>query len=185
MELLKQQVEMLSKRYPWDTMGRLCFFKHNIECCLEKFKTNYNKSHHIDFSNPQLFRPLARLKSTPIIKHEDIDIRPLTADLHLPLEIAQIVTSNLDGSTERLVFKSNDQEIVEFYSSKELLRFIKYIVSRAKGAPIGQLISHLQLPREEELKTIIDSFVDLSDSYQVLYSQTQDLVRKVLNSQIS
>ncbi|MCK5883266.1 MAG: hypothetical protein KAG61_06225 [Bacteriovoracaceae bacterium] len=184
-DLLLQQMEMLSRKYPWDTMGRLCFFKHNIECCLEKFKNRHSKSQRIDFSNPQLFRPLAELKPIAVINHDDIEIRPLSSELQLPLDSAQIVMSEADKDTERLVFKSGDQEIVEFYSSPELLRFIRHIVSKAQGAPIGQLIGLLQVPSEKETKSIVDNFRDLSDSYSELYSQIEKMLKSVLSIQIS
>ncbi len=175
----------LAKNYPWEMMGRLSHFKINVTWCLEKFKKSESSITNLNFSNPLLFKPLMKVASNSLLEHPDIHVKLLKSPQDLYIEQLRLDAENNDLQNEKLTLVANGEDVVEIYASPEILRFVRFILQNTKGHPLHQLLTHLRVPFESDLKDIIKSFFSQEEGFEKLHQLTDKLIVDIINGKIS
>ena len=181
---LEQNLLHLASDYPWQVLGLLCQFKYNINTCLSSI--DQTKQLSVDFSNPLFMESLLKLKIRPVYpENRDIYIDfaiNKTGELHVP--ITDIKQKN-KGKDHYLQVFSQENLILNIYSSREMLTFIQYILKGTPNIPASHLLKELKVPCEKELIAIVKKFKSMDEGIQSIHKSLQKLISNIMIQQIS
>ena len=79
-----------------------------------------------------------------------------------------------------LILESNRQVILEFYSSKELTSFIKFLLDPFSDHSILSIVQNLQVPTNDQLKLVISNFESMKNALELTYRESQLRISKIL-----
>jgi hypothetical protein len=184
---VKDNLLNLSTRYPWQCLSRLSLFKFNLEACLKKFAYDRSKgSLIVDYNNPLIREPLLKLKSYPLLpKHEDIFVEFMFSkpdDIHNSLEKAKI---KFEKEQYCLELYSEAKLIIKFYSEKNLLKFMKFILSKFQNVPISQIIQSFKVPKLSEFNPVIEEYTVLQSILEEIDTNARRQMTDLITQQIS
>ncbi|MGZ3786995.1 MAG: hypothetical protein ACXVLQ_00650 [Bacteriovorax sp.] len=183
-EDLKKSFQGHFEVYPWHLLGLLSQFKLHVQSTLLDFESN--KANSLNFDNPLIAEALVKLKTHSIYPNNSdiyIDYKIKThQELQLPLTSVQIKN---DGEESVLVFKCQEKEIVHLHSSSTMNHFIKFILQNAMGVKVADILLNLKVPSLKELVDVTSNVEQIKLSKSLLLKDTEDLISKILISQIS
>lgn len=183
-ESVKSSFEQYSESYPWHLLGLLSHFKLQVQSTLLDFESG--KPNAYNFDNPMISEALVQLKTNPIYPNNPevyINYKIKThQELQLPLTSIQLKTETDDSV---LIFKYQETEIVHLHSNPIMLHFIKFILQNALGVKVADILVNLQIPGLKELENVTTNVEKIKNSKFQLLKQTEDLISKLLRTQIS
>ena len=181
---IKESFTNLSEQYPWHILGLLSHFKLQINDTLEDFESN--KPNSFNFNNPLISEALVKLKTYPIYPNNSdvfIEYKIKThQELQLPLTSLQIKS---EGEENILIFKFQDQEIIQLHSSALMNHFIKFILQNATGVKVADLLLNLKIPLIKDLEEASANVEQIKASKSLLLKETEELISMLLRTQIS
>lgn len=181
---VKNSFESYAEIYPWHLLGLLSHFKLQIHETLDDL--DINKSSSLNFNNPLITEALVKLKTSAIYPNNPdvyIDYKIKThQELQLPLTSLHI--KNV-GEESVLEFKNQDKDIVHLHTSSTMNHFIKFILQNAMGVKIADILLNLKVPTIKELEAVTSNVEQIKISKSDLLKETEDLISKILRSQIS
>jgi len=174
-------LEKWSRSHPHHTLCLLSYFKQNVENCLKK--SLFKKAESINYNNPIILEPLLKLDLYSLTNNKEVFIEFKSRNLNTPLtKVAQ--KTNQEGD-HYLALESNNQVILEFYSSKDLTSFIKFLLDPFSDHSILNIVQNLQVPTNEQLKQVISNFESMKNVLESTYKEAQMRISKILFHQIS
>lgn len=194
---LKKQVESafdfirtdLIDQYPWQVLSLLSGFKAHLSNALSSFKKDGDSSGlgHVSFTNPMIIEKLVQLDSRPVYtNNNDIYAEFLVSSSEeLQVSLSEIVLKHSEDEGDYLELLSPKGVVARFYSDKELLGFIKFILTSALGKPILDLIKQLYIPSLQEFKHVMNKFSQVHDTLQEGLQEAKLLTEQILNRQIT
>lgn len=167
------------KTNPWMILGVLS----QIKSKLVEYESN---SIHglIQYNNPLILTPLLKLESFPVYPNKDIFLKILVEkneDLHLPLSKIKFLR---DEEQDTLSLISGEKEILRLYGDKNLLLFIKFILTSTEGRPIFQIISNLKIPSAVELEEILTNFDTVKGVISLFKADVTNRIESIIKSTI-
>jgi hypothetical protein len=174
-------VESLKVSYPWHLSCILSHFKTTLEDHLVRKPGN----DECNYENPAIINELVQLETRAIYpSNPDIYLSMVTGDrnsIHEPLSFTEIkkVESGL-----ALVLHNKANPIVELHGEKELLNFISFILGSAAGTQISSLLQNLRVPSASDIKFVLDSQTETSETLEKVLIQTKSLLNSIIIGQI-
>jgi hypothetical protein len=170
--------------YPWHILGLLSHFKLQLLATLEDFESN--KPNSLNFSNPLISEALVKLKTEAIYPNNPdiyIDYKIKShLELNLPLTALQI---KMEEEESILVLKNQDTDILHLYSTATMNHFIKFLLQNAIGMKISDILLNLKVPNNSDLKLVTTNLEEIIASKNLLLSHSENLISKLLRTQIS
>lgn len=181
-------INSLSSRYPWHICGLLSFLKNNIEKNIQDIDLSATNVNDFDnYNNPIILEPLLKAKSYPIYPHNS----EIFAEFNIndPKEIHLPLTNTIlkkEGENYMLELYSGEQQIISIYSERSILSFIKYILnSSAQNVPISTILQNLQVPKIEDLSSILTNFIEIKECFEFINDGVNALIKQIFIQQIS
>ena len=174
-------LEKWSKSHPHHTLCLLSFFKQNIEDSLKK--SQFKRAESINYNNPIILEPLLKLDLHSLTNNKEVFIDFKSRNLNTPL--TKVNQKRNEEGDYYLSLESNKQVILEFYSSKELTSFIKFLLDPFSDHSILNIIQNLQVPTNEQLKEVISNFESMKHALESTYKESKLIISKILFHQIS
>jgi hypothetical protein len=175
-------ISNLVKNYPTRMFGHLCFFKNNIRKMIED-----SQRQRIDFTNSFIMDAVTKLNVAKIYpNHPEVYIDFLITnkqDIFKPLASVKFEEQENEKATLSL-FDSEDEEIVKIHTSKVQGKFLDFILAKANGHPIIQIITGLSLPTQSDLNAVFDGHKSQIQGHIDLYSKVNKLSQSMLTSLI-
>lgn len=182
-EAMKAHFIQNADQYPWHLLGLLSHFKLQLQASLEDFGS---KSSAFNFNNPMIAEALVKLKTQSIYRNNPdvyIDYKIKThEELQLPLSMVVLKNEN-DESV--LILKCQEKEIVHLHASPLMNQFIKFILNKANGVKIADILVNLRVPGLEDLSKATKAVEQIKQSKEMLLKETEDLISAILRNQIS
>jgi hypothetical protein len=185
---VKENFLNFCSKYPWQCLSRLSIFKFNVDNCLKDFAYCQKEGKLIvDFRNPLIKDPLLNLKSYSLVpKHNDVYIEFIGTtkeDIHLNLTKINLKVDDKDQYCLELY--SRNKLIVNLYSEKNLLEFMKFILTQFQNVSISEIIQNFQVPQLKEFNEVIDSYTLLQTMLEVVSANSRQLITDLMAQQIS
>lgn len=169
--------------YPWHILSLLSNFKLQL---ISTGEGEINKSSEINFGNPLLSNELVKLKTYSIYPNNSdvfIDYKIKThQELQLPLTTLQIKN---EEEVSILTLKSADKEIIQLNARPLMIQFIKFILNRAQGVSIANILTNLRIPSSEELEIITQNVEQIKNTKLKLLEECEQMIAHILRTQIS
>lgn len=179
----------LMDQYAWQVLSLLSGFKTRLTNALSSFHKGAETPGlgHVSFTNPMIIEKLIQLDSRPVYtNNNDIYTEFLvSSSQELQVSLSELVLKHDEAEGDYLELHSSQGAVVRFYSDKELLGFIKFILTSALGKPILELIKQLYVPSLQEFKQVMNKFSQVHDTLQVGLESTELLTEQILNRQIT
>jgi hypothetical protein len=183
-EKIQTAFDTHAENYPWHILGLLSRFKLQVQATLEDFE--FNKPNSLNFNNPLISEALVKLKTSAIYPNNPdvyIDYKIKThQELQLPLTSLQVKTEEEESV---LIFKFQDKEIINLHTTALMNHFIKFILQNATGVKIADILLNLKVPSINDLVSVTTNVEQIKVSKSALYKSTEDLISKLLRTQIS
>lgn len=171
-------INLLSKQWPWHTSCILSHLKIIIGNYRDQISTGKIQANY-DFTNSTLIQKIVGLAKSPIYpNNQDIYLETLMSErseIHLPLTSAILEKSE---HTTFLKLVSNNSEILKLHGDQQLLKFIQFILSSAKGTSISAILQSLEVPSAAELNAILSE----QDQVAKEVNETFQLISTTLNN---
>ncbi len=181
---IKHSVEKYSDGYAWHILSLLSSFKIQILSSIDEYSVH--KITETNFSNPLITQELLKLKTLPIYPNNAdvfIDYKIKThQELQLPLTSLQLVQ---DGDITALILKHNDKDIVHLNAAVKMNQFIKFILLKAYGVKIADILINLKVPCATEIDEVTKNVELINNCKLHLLNETEDLIAMILKNQIS
>ncbi len=179
----------LVQTYPANTLTLLANFKRSVLTALEKTGC-LNKTASINFNNPILKTPLLLSKTYAIYpdnKDVYIDFNSEALELiHHPVtKIKKVSEQKGDYTGHGLKIFVNDEEaILTMYSDEYMINFLEFLIGNISGVPLSKMLQGIQVPRLDDLKSIVGSYNSLNRFLTELNSELPKEYNQLLNSTI-
>lgn len=153
-QIIKDELNLLDslkEESIWAYMSLLVHMKMTITRV--KDKSHSGPMTDLDFQNPLILKALSELETFCIYPNEEVYTELLIdrkEDLDQPLTETQFARDKEDC----LNIYSRDSLLLQFYGEKEILQFINFILSQAKGHSLLSLLQNLYIPKAAELKKL-------------------------------
>lgn len=173
-----EQLQLIGSSYPAQTLDALNIFKNTLEKTLNKLESDKNNYY---FSNPLVINALMnkenRLK--PLYpNNNDVYLEVLAhKDLHSALTSTQFEKKD---AMAHLILLSGPSAVVRLTSTMELAKFIEFILSKANGHSISDVITHFKIPDAITLINSINQLTQLKDLCQTSLEYSDKLVQGIL-----
>jgi hypothetical protein len=172
-----------AQTYPWHILSLLSNFKLQL---VTNTEGELNKSSEINFGNPLLSQELVKLKTHSIYpKSDDVHIEykiKTHQELQLPLTSLQVKN---EDDIAILTLKSTDKAIIELHARPLMIQFIKFILNRANGVSIANILTNLRIPSCAELEVITQNVEQIKNTNLKLLEECEQMISQILRSQIS
>lgn len=181
-------LESIGRKYPWEIMGLLSFFKNNISCAVKSFNSMgvLDGPDSINFKNPLIKNELKNLELNNIYpKNNDLFIEILIenpSEIRLPLSHTVFKSK---GESPSLTIFSDETPIIRIFSDSLLLGFVDFILSSAETVPVSDILQNLSIPNLQDLKTIVDKTTQLEEILSSVFLKSKSFISQILSSQIS
>lgn len=170
--------------YPWHILGLLANFKIHLTSNFDEFDNP--KLNSSIFSNPLIANELVRLKTQSVYPSNSevfIDYKIKThQELQLPL---QSFVVKADEELSILSLKYQDRDVIQFHTTDIMNQFIKFILQRAVGAKISDILMNLKVPSIADLEKVTTHFSEIKNAKENVLRETEELISTVLRNQIS
>ncbi|MDC0255838.1 hypothetical protein OAK75_13130 [Bacteriovoracales bacterium] len=176
-----QLIEQSIQSHPHQILCLLAYFKQNIEDCIKKIDSK--ESEAINYHNPLILDPLLSLELSPVLNNKEVYIEFKSKNIQLPLTKVVVKTNEEDEIYLSLL--SNKTEIIEVYSSKEMITFLQFLVEPALNYPILEILRGLQIPKTDQLNKVIAKFKSMEKALIFIHGKVQKIISKTLFHQIS
>lgn len=180
----------LVKDYPQQVISKIATFQLNISSCLALFDLSLDKT-IINFNNPILKTPLVLAKTSNIYPNNDdifleFNSAATAKTIHSQLTKFKIVSSvTAELKTYQIDLYSNEIKVISLYSDIEMIKFLEFLLSKAIGVTISQVIQGIKVPELENLKSIIESFNQMKSSLSDLNTVITPLTNKLFSNTIN
>jgi hypothetical protein len=178
------------KGKPWPYLSSLVHFKHVLQSTIADSQNQKSTSNY-HFSNPYTLAPIAKLKTYPLHPNDEIFL-DFNIENKQQLKLAysnSTITLNNDESqkdkSSALKLYSDSHLLLTLYAEPHLLQFINFILDRAIGMEIGDVIKNIEVPSSSELKSIIDQHHKLVEMYQNTLDDVEKLISHSFKAQIT
>ena len=95
-------------------------------------------------------------------------------DLHLPLTQAIVkITHEGDLKLHSLELMSQNRTILRLHGEEVVIQFLNFLLSHAINAPLSKVLKAIHIPSATDLKQVIDTTLDLKQTYQKLLAKVQ------------
>ena len=176
-----QLIDQSIQTHPHQILCLLAYFKQNLEDCIKKIDSKDSEA--INYHNPLILDPLLGLELSPALNNKEVYIEFKSKDIHLPL--TKIIAKTNDEDEIYLILLSNQAEIIEIYSSKEMITFLLFLIEPALKYPILEILRGLQIPKADQLNKVIAKFKSMEKTLMFIHGKVQKIISKTLFYQIS
>lgn len=192
---LEQQYQAISamsqtlvKKYPGSLLSMVADFKRNIVGAKHKIGAT-NKKTALNFSNPILKTPLLLSKTYPIYPDNKEIFIEFNSDgienVHSALGRCKKVTVEKEDFTSfGLEFYSSDQKVLTLYSDEDMVYFLDFLFSQTLEMPISRILQSVSVPKIEDLKSILSSYMSIDRSVTNIYEKIITDYDRLLSSTI-
>jgi len=172
------------KSFPWTVSGLLCFLNNEIGNALSHANMGA-QVRNIDFENPLIYLPLTKIPCHSLYpKNDDVYLEFNVVNQKELWKILDDVKLIHHEKSPSLELYSQGEVIVRLFAEVELLQFLKFILSKAQGSSIADLLSKVKVPKAEDLKLIINKFNQI-ESHLIKFKQNLEAkLLELLLSQI-
>ncbi len=185
-EEISQFLNTVITTYPSEVLSKLANFKRVIQRSVEISEANRSA---INFNNPVLKSPLL-LSKTYSIYPDNTDIY---TEFHS--EAINLIHNNLSSVKRTMVKKdqyttygialySGQDLVATLYSDEVVIQFLEFILANVIDVPISKILQGVQVPKLDDLKSIISSYQSLSRSLTEVYTQLNNDFNIYLNRAI-
>ncbi len=173
LDSFEQQCTDLLLRYPWNVLGSLSeadfaladsylALQGNPGYESEQAPQDQHSSMHrtVNYQNPLVLVPLLKLQTYPLYpKNPDVFIDFLTSSrdlIHHPM-----AGRSLGHEKEQhfLEIYSENGPVLRCYGPLALLKFIHFLLERAMGLPISNILFNLEAPKAQEIEKIFNNML--------------------------
>jgi hypothetical protein len=103
----------------------------------------------------------------------------------LEVSLSDLIIKHDETEGDYLELHSPQGAVIRVYSDKELLGFIKFILSSALGRPVLDLIKQLYVPSLKDFKAVMNNFSCVHDGLEEGLKETKLLIEQILTRQIT
>ena len=174
----------LSATYPWHTMGMMVFFDQKIDSVFDSIEIHQNF-----FENQKFVQSLLKCDAHPIYPdNPEVFIKfhiKGKEDLHKPLES---VTVQREESVKKgmyaLKLRSASEEALSFYSDKNVIKFLEFILNQMIGVKMTDILSHTKVPKLKDLNKLIENQTNAVKKLKQIKSLNEKMILEVINRQL-
>ena len=98
---------------------------------------------------------------------------------NVQLPLTKVVVKTNEEDEIYLSLFSNKTEIIEVYSSKEMITFLQFLVEPAVNYPILEIIRGLQIPKTDQLNKVIAKFKSMEKALISIHGKVQKMISKM------
>jgi hypothetical protein len=179
----------LIDQYPWQILALLSNYKTNLINSLGAFNNGSEGSGltQVSFTNPMIIEKLIKLDSKPVhTNNNDVYTDFLVSSpSELEVSLSDLIIKHDETEGDYLELHSPQGAVIRVYSDKELLGFIKFILSSALGRPVLDLIKQLYVPSLKDFKAVMNNFSCVHDGLEEGLKETKLLIEQILTRQIT
>ncbi len=185
-KILKEysKIDYLKDGQIWLYLSLIGHLKLTLRSALEKI--NDDGSHkELNFTNPLLIEALTTLSTYSIYPNEEVftELKINHKDeLDCPLEQMKL-NENVEESSLQLF--GAGKVLIEFHAEKETLQFIQFILSQASGYPLIQILQNLEIPKHDELKSVLTEFTQVKSTLYSTYKDVHQKIARAISKQIA
>ncbi len=180
-----KSINTLSLNYPWHTSCILSHFKYQLEETLNEVSANDLGSKKINYENPFMVNDLVTLPTFPIYPdHDDIYLEAKVkqrSDIHLRISHTQLDKIET-GNILRIFSETN--ELMVIHGEYEILHFINFILSSARGTQLSSILQGLEVPKLKDIRRILEKHSEVGKGIELIYKNTQQSLNTILIGQI-
>jgi hypothetical protein len=178
---VNQSLDQWGKSHPHKILCLMAYLKQNIEVCVREIISKNGEA--INYNNPVILEPLLSLELFPILNNKDVYVDFKSEHIHLPLTKVLIKTKNEDELY--LVLFSNKMVIAELYSTKEIIKFLNFLIKPSLNHPISEIVRGMKLPKNRELNKVIANFKCMEKILISIHQKITTAISRILFYQIS
>lgn len=166
------------KDYPWDCLGRLSYFKAQLQSVIHLYGKQVLPYQSL-FNNQLVIDKVVALKTHPLLpQHPDIylDVQATTTQ-ELQLRLTKTHLEKLDEHKQNvlhLIAEDNGEEkiICKLYGKKVAIQFCHFLMKASLSMPIAEIVQMIQVPLSDDLENILNDF---QQNQNIVESISQDL----------
>ncbi len=183
--LVKEELKELSLLKSQSVWAYLSLLVH-VDMGLKRFKETNSETEikGVDFQNPLILKSLGELETTCIYPNEEIYTELLIEskeDLDKPFSEARFS----QDKENCLDIYAQSSLLIQFYGEKELLKFIEFILSQAKGQSLLSLLQNLYIPKASDLKALFSQLENSRSHMDEIEGLIQNLIKEEFTKQLT
>ena len=185
---IKAMLPSIVSKYPAHTLNLMAGFKRCTLNAMEIIGCT-KKTASLNFSNPILKTPLLLSKTYPIYPdNKDVYIEFNTdalEQIHRPLSKIKRATKEKDGYTSYILDLYTDEtRVLSIYSDESMINFVEFLLSNILNISISKILQSVEVPKLEDLKSILLSYNSLNRSLVDLNTQLPKDLDLLINQTI-
>ena len=182
------QVEKLSLslayNYPWHIMGLLVLFEQTLDRAGDDIWIHENF-----FENKTFINSLVKFPTYPLYPNNPevfIKIHIQTAqELYLPFKSLSIAKEDsLQKEVYELKIHGDQGEALSLYSHKNMVKFLEFILSKAVGEKMSDILNYTKIPHLKDLNQLIEKQREMGEALLHIKSANQKLLSRLINQQL-
>ena len=177
------KIDYLKDQQIWLYLSLIGHLKLTLRSTLEKINDDPHKE--FNFTNPLLIEALTSLTTYTIYPNEEVytELKIEHKDeLECPLTQLKLIENGEDCS---LHLYGPEKVLIEFHAEKETLQFIQFILSQASGYPLLQILQNLEIPKHDELKSVLTEFNQVKTTLHDTYNEVHSKITRAFTKQIA
>ncbi len=182
-------LNLIVKKYPAQILKELTRFKMSVQKACDLLGGTNKKLTGLNFNNPILKSPLLLSKTYPLYPdNKDVYIEFNSDNLnsiHEPLLKYRSMKSNTEGvDTCTLQLFVEHGKVISLYSDEDMIKFIEFLLSNTINYPVSAILQSVQIPKLDDLKSIISSFNSMNTVLRKLSDKTVSDFDTLINNTI-
>ena len=184
-EASRPEIQANQNTYAYAILCYLSQFKYNVLKCSDIIDSRAE----ITYKNPYFIKLIMQLDCAPLYPGNDdfnIDFKiSNTQEMNCSLEKVETSVQNIEKQEIHfLTLISNNQEILSIYSDKEMINFLKFILSSAVGNNIAAIIQSLNVPSVSSLTSAVQNYLKLKEHINQFSTEIHDILDNLIISNI-
>ncbi|MBI2518772.1 MAG: hypothetical protein HYV97_00060 [Bdellovibrio sp.] len=159
----EQQCNSLLVRYPWNVLSSISevnFILADSYLAIQGGPGYESEHKNVNYQNPLVLVPLLKLQTYPLYpKNPDIFVDFLTSSrdlIHYPMAGRSL---GQEKDQHFLEIYSENGPVLRCYGPLSLLKFIHFLLERAIGLPISNILFNLEAPQAQEIEKIFNNML--------------------------
>ncbi len=177
------RIDYLKDQQIWLYLSLVGHLKLTLRSALEKINDGGHKD--LNFTNPLLIEALSQLKTETIYPNNEVYTELLIDhkdELECPLANMKMVENEDDCTLE---LYSPSKLLIKFHAESETLHFIQFILSQASGHPLLMILQNLEIPKHDELKSVLTQYNQVKSALHFAYQDTHQRIARAFSKQIA
>ena len=174
----------LSSDYPWHLMGLLILFEQKLDTAGDDIWIHENC-----FENKTFINSLVKSPTCPLYPNNpEVFVKfhiQKAQELHFPLKSLSV---SKEDSVQKEVYElklhGHQGEAISLYSHKNLVKFLEFILSKAIGKKMADILNYTKVPSLNDLNQLIEKQREMGEALLHIKSANQKLLSHLMNHQL-